>query len=48
MSYILSFVTGFILGGIFIILKLPIPAPPTLQGVAGIVGVTLAFIILSK
>ena len=38
---LLATVTGFIVGVIFSFLKLPIPAPPVLPGVMGIVGVYL-------
>lgn len=36
---------GLILGVVFTLMKLPIPAPPTLAGVAGIVGVFLGYIL---
>lgn len=41
MDVILATFTGFIVGVIFSFLKLPIPAPPVLPGVMGIVGVYL-------
>ncbi|UOR11221.1 XapX domain-containing protein [Halobacillus amylolyticus] len=40
---ILALLTGFIVGIIFAAFKLPIPAPPALAGVAGIVGIYLGF-----
>lgn len=40
---ILSIVTGFIVGFIFALFKLPIPAPPALAGVTGIIGIYLGF-----
>lgn len=40
---ILSIITGFIVGFVFALLKLPIPAPPALPGVTGIVGIYLGF-----
>ncbi|WP_019154003.1 XapX domain-containing protein [Robertmurraya massiliosenegalensis] len=40
---ILSIITGFIVGFIFALFKLPIPAPPALAGVTGIVGIYLGF-----
>lgn len=40
---LLAFVTGFVLGGVYAVLGLPIPAPPGLAGVAGVLGITLAF-----
>ncbi len=40
---ILSFLTGFITGLIFSFLKLPIPAPQSLAGVMGIIGIFLGY-----
>lgn len=40
---ILALVTGFVVGFVFALFKLPIPAPPALAGVMGIVGVYLGF-----
>jgi XapX domain-containing protein len=36
---LLSLVTGGVVGFVFALFKLPIPAPPVLSGVIGIVGV---------
>lgn len=41
----LALLVGFILGFIFIKLKLPIPAPPVLAGVVGIFGIYLGYIV---
>jgi XapX domain-containing protein len=38
---ILALIAGLIVGILFKLLKLPIPAPPVLAGVIGIVGVYL-------
>ena len=38
---ILALITGLVAGGVFSLLKLPLPAPPTLPGVVGIVGIFL-------
>lgn len=46
-----SLLAGFIIGLIFKLIKLPLPAPPVLSGVIGIVGVYLGgkgFDILTK
>ena len=43
-SVFLATLTGFVVGVLFSFLRLPIPAPPTLAGVMGIVGVYLGFI----
>lgn len=40
---ILAILTGFVVGFIFALFKLPIPAPPAIAGVAGIVGIYLGF-----
>ncbi|MBM7853762.1 XapX domain-containing protein [Desulfohalotomaculum tongense] len=42
---VLALVTGLFLGLIFARLKLPIPAPPTLAGVMGIVGIFLGYLL---
>ena len=42
---LLTTVSGFIVGMIFAKLKLPIPAPPTLAGVMGIVGLFLGYLV---
>lgn len=44
---IYSLLTGFACGLIFALLKLPIPAPPVLAGVVGIVGVWLGFVVVN-
>lgn len=38
---LLALLAGLIVGVFFTLVRLPIPAPPTLPGVAGIVGVFL-------
>ncbi|NIY85030.1 XapX domain-containing protein [Vibrio hepatarius] len=38
---ILATLAGFVVGVLFSAIKLPIPAPPVLSGVMGIVGVYL-------
>ena len=38
---LLALVTGTFVGIIFSVLKLPLPAPPVISGVAGIVGIYL-------
>lgn len=38
---LLALFAGFIVGVLFSFLKLPIPAPPVLSGIMGIVGVYL-------
>lgn len=43
-----ALLTGLIVGIIFAALKLPIPAPPALAGVLGIIGIYLGFVLWSK
>ncbi|WP_018694031.1 XapX domain-containing protein [Algicola sagamiensis] len=48
---ILSLVTGIVIGIVFSFFKLPLPAPPVLAGVAGVVGIYLGgqiFIFLAR
>ncbi|PSQ08604.1 XapX domain-containing protein [Halobacteriales archaeon QS_5_70_15] len=40
---VLAFLTGLLAGGVFAFLEAPIPAPPTLSGVLGIVGIYVGF-----
>jgi len=42
-----SFGAGLICGIIFTLLKLPIPAPPVLSGIIGILGVYLGFVLIN-
>jgi XapX domain-containing protein len=41
---LLSLLTGFIVGVIFTAFKLPLPAPPALAGVMGILGIYLGHV----
>jgi len=45
---ILTTITGFMVGLIFTRFKLPIPAPPNLAGVMGIVGILLGYLVATK
>ena len=40
---LLALVTGFIAGAVFAFVGVPIPAPPELAGLLGIVGIYLGF-----
>lgn len=40
-------ISGLIVGGLFSFLNLPIPAPPTLSGVMGIVGIYVGFVLIN-
>lgn len=45
---LLSLLTGTAVGALFTLLKFPIPAPPTLAGIAGVVGVFLGLVIVTR
>lgn len=40
---LLALVAGLIVGFLFALIKLPIPAPPALPGVLGIIGIYLGY-----
>lgn len=40
---LLALLTGFIVGFVFAFFRLPIPAPPALAGLMGIIGIYLGF-----
>ncbi|MBI4119800.1 MAG: DUF1427 family protein [Parcubacteria group bacterium] len=42
-----AFATGAIVGIIFSFFKLPIPAPPVLAGVVGIIGIFAGYVLVS-
>ena len=43
---IFALLTGIVMGGAFSLLKLPIPAPQTLAGIMGIVGIFLGYLLV--
>lgn len=45
---ILSLLAGLIIGIIFKSMKLPLPAPPVLSGIMGIVGIFLGGIVFNQ
>ncbi|ACL70556.1 XapX domain-containing protein [Halothermothrix orenii] len=45
---LLSLLSGMIVGALFSFVKLPIPAPPNLAGVAGIIGIFLGFTLVKN
>lgn len=45
---VLSIVTGFLVGMVFARFRLPVPAPPTLAGVMGIVGLFLGYVVATR
>ncbi|MGY5540487.1 XapX domain-containing protein [Vibrio brasiliensis] len=42
---ILALLSGLIVGVVFTAIKLPIPAPPVMSGVVGIIGVYLGSVV---
>ena len=43
---VIAFLTGLGTGALFSLFKLPIPAPPTLPGVVGIIGIFLGYLLV--
>ncbi|ALS22413.1 MULTISPECIES: XapX domain-containing protein [Paenibacillus] len=45
---VLAFIAGLIVGVVFKWIKLPLPAPPVLPGVLGIVGIYLGGMLMQR
>ncbi|CCO08403.1 XapX domain-containing protein [Desulforamulus hydrothermalis] len=45
---LLSTVSGFAVGVLFAKLKLPVPAPPSVAGIMGIVGMFLGYVLATR
>lgn len=43
---ILSLLVGTVAGAMFALVKLPVPAPPTIAGILGIVGLFLGYLLV--
>ncbi len=43
-----AFAVGLVFGGLVTVFRLPLPAPPTLAGVMGIVGVYIGYLLVSQ
>ena len=41
-----ALITGMVMGGVFSILRLPVPAPQTFAGVLGVAGIFLGYLIV--
>lgn len=48
MDYIIPLITGILVGGLFSAVGAYVPAPPNIQGVLGVVGITLGFMIVTQ
>lgn len=48
MDYIIPLVTGALVGALFSAVGTYVPAPPNIQGVLGVVGITLGFMVVSQ
>lgn len=47
MDYIIPLITGILVGGLFSAVGAYVPAPPNLQGVLGVVGITVGYMLIS-
>ena len=47
MQLLQAFIVGMLLGGIFTLLKLPMPAPVQFGGIVGILGVYTGYVIVT-
>ncbi|OCL25675.1 XapX domain-containing protein [Orenia metallireducens] len=45
---LMATISGLIVGALFGFLNLPIPAPPNLAGVLGIIGIYIGFILIKS
>lgn len=45
---ILTTITGIVVGGVFSIFRLPIPAPPVFAGLMGIVGLWIGYALVQR
>lgn len=48
MEVLKTFLAGTVLGAVFMLLKLPIPAPNNVAGIMGIVGVFVGYVLVKK
>ena len=46
-SLFLALITGFIVGAVFRLVRLPIPAPSTWEGILGIVGIFIGYLVVN-
>lgn len=48
MDYIVPLVTGVLVGALFSAVGAYVPAPPNIQGVLGVVGITIGFMVVAQ
>lgn len=48
MEVLLALLAGLLCGVVFALVRLPIPAPPTWAGVAGIAGILLGYLLMGR
>lgn len=46
-EYLFPLITGGVVGAVFAIAGAPVPAPPNIPGVLGVVGITLGYIVVA-
>ena len=46
-EYILPLLTGAAVGSVFALVSAPVPAPPSIQGVLGVVGITIGYMAIT-
>lgn len=47
MEIVYSLATGTVMGAVFSLLKLPVPAPQVFAGVAGIIGIWAGYMLIT-
>jgi len=47
MDYLVPLVSGVLVGGAFAAVGAYVPAPPNIQGVLGVVGITLGYMLIT-
>ena len=48
MSLFFALLGGIVCGALFKLVRLPIPAPETLEGILGIIGIVIGYVLLKK
>lgn len=46
-EYIVPLITGGVVGAVFAIVGVTVPAPPNIPGVLGVVGITLGYMVVA-